>query len=352
MPEARPRLTGEEDSLRLLRGAARRRAAAADDLFCPEPLRLTERERLTARDLFGKLVRTIEDELRASLADRFEAHEALQAALAAPHVEIARPLFDGAGAIGSPELVTLLLRRVEEHRLFRAAPNRTDRLQALIADPDRDIAADAMSVLIARSRRLDRFQEPILARTELPAELQHHLVWTVAAALRTYMVDTHRIEPAVADAALAAAASGTIVGYDEGDSLEARSMRLAQALHGAGRLDGALIAAFLLEGTLPLFLAGLSAATAIRFQAVWDILSDPAGQGSVHLLRAAGLDRQQAGDVLLALSYQPLEAALVGQIALFDATSPEAAMQALSLWALDPAYRDAVLNLAEGRPSE
>jgi hypothetical protein len=49
-----------------------------------------------------------------------------------------------------------------------------------------------MAVLVARSRRLDRFQEPVLARTELPAELQHRLVWTIAAARRAYLVDSMR----------------------------------------------------------------------------------------------------------------------------------------------------------------
>jgi uncharacterized protein (DUF2336 family) len=298
MSVIRPNQGGRDDSVRLLRGAARRRASVTSDLFLPEPLRLTERERLIARDLLARLVRTIEDELRAALRGRFAGHEALDAALASAHVEIAGPLFDGTAALRDPDLVSLLLRRAEEHRLFRAAPNRTDRLQALIADRDPAIGSDAMAVLVARSRRLDRFQEPVLARTELPADLQHRFVWTVAAALRTYLIEGHEIEPAAADTALAEAAGGLIAGYDEGDALEARCTRLAHRLHGQGRLDGGAIAAFLLEGTLPLFLAGLSAATGIAYDAVWDIVCDPSERGPAYLLAAAGLDRQQAGDVL------------------------------------------------------
>ncbi len=347
MSDIRPNLGGRDDAVRLLRGAARRRASVTSDLFLPEPLRLSERDRLIARDLLARLVRTIEDELRAALAPRFAGQEALAAALASAHVEIAGPVFDGTAALGDPDLVSLLLRRAEEHRLFRAAPNRTERLQALIADRDPVIAADAMAVLIARSRRLDRFQEPMLARTELPADLQHRFVWTVAAALRTYMVEFHAIDSAAADAALAEAAAGLIAGYDEGDALEARCIRLARRLHGDARLDGAAIAAFLLEGTLPLFLAGLSAATGIAYDAVWEILADPAERGPATLLAAAGLDRQQAGDVLLCLAAVPVEASLVRQIALFDMLDAAAASRALSLWALDPAYRMAVLRLSE-----
>ena len=337
-----------DDAAHLLHGAAHRRAAATKDLFINEALRLSERQRLTARALLDRLVRTIEDELRAVLAERFAAHEALHAALASAHVEIAGPVFDGSTALEDAELVGLLLRRSEEHRVFLAARG-GERLQSLIADCDAEIAANAMAVLVARSRRLDRFQEPVLARTELPAELQHRLVWTVAAALRAYMVGTHRIDPAAADLALGQAASGLIAAYDEGESLEARCNRLARLLHGGGRLEGAVIADFLGEGTLPLFLAGLSAATDVGYSAVWDLLQEPSGRGPVFLTKAAGLDRQQAGQVLLLLTPQPDDDLLIRQIDLFDALHNGEAAQALGLWSLDPAYRDAVLRLDRPR---
>jgi hypothetical protein len=347
MSANRPHQQGRDDAVRLLRAAVRRRDSAMCDLFLPETLRLSERERLTARDLLARLVRTVEDALRSTLAERFAGHEALSAVLASAHVEIASPMFDGSAALREPELVALLLRRVEEHRLFRAAPNRIERLQALIADRDPLIAADAMAVLVARSRRLDRFGEPVLARTELPAELQHRTVWTVAAALRTYMVGGHGIDPAAADRALCDVAAALLAGYDEGDALEARCARLAGRLHGAGQLDGAAIAGFLLEGTMPLFIAGLSAATGIAGAAVWDILSGPDERGPVYLLAAAELDRQQTGDVLLLLSPQPMEDRLIRQISLFETLDVGAAVRALSLWALDPAYREALLLMSE-----
>jgi uncharacterized protein (DUF2336 family) len=349
MSDHRPSDARRDDAARLLRGAARRRAVATADLFLPDQLRLTERERLTAHSLLARLVRTIEDELRATLADRFADEEAVQAAFASAHVEIAAPLFDGSHALEDRELVGLLLRRAEEHRIYRASGDRAEQLRALIAARDAAVAADAMAVLVARSRRLDRFQEPVFARTELPAELQHRLVWTVAAALRAYMIEVHRVEPARADAALAEAAAGLIAGYDEGDSLEARCNRLARALLAAGRLDGGVIVTTLMEGTLPLFIAGLSAAAGIGYAAVWDILTDPAGGGPVFLLRASGLSRQQAAEALIALAEQPDDDRLVAQIGLFDATDPSDAARALSLWSLDPAYREAVLRLSEAR---
>jgi hypothetical protein len=80
---------------------------------------------------------------------------------------------------------------------------------------------------------------------------------------------------------------------------------------------------------------------------VWDIVCDPSERGPAYLLAAAGLDRQQAGNVLLALAAQPVEETLVRQVALFETLDKASAMRPLSLWVLDPAYRRAVLRLSE-----
>jgi hypothetical protein len=349
MSALRPGQAKWDDGARLLRAAAGRRRVAATDLFMPGDLRLSERERVTARALLVRLLRVIEDELRAAIADRFRHDEPLHAALASTHVEIAGPALGGSDLLAEPELVGLLLRRVEEHRLFLAGPEAGERLKALVADRDEGVAADAMAVLVARGRRLDRFGEPVLARTELPAELQHRLVWTVAAALRNYLAGIHHIDASAADACLREAGAATIAAYDEADTLEARCGRLARRLRASDRLDGEAIAGFLEDGLLPLFIAGLSAVTAIPAASVWDILTEPAGQGPVLLLKAAGLDRGQAGRCLLLLAGPPSDDWIIEQIDLFDALTAQVAASALSLWSLDPVYRDALLALGEGR---
>jgi uncharacterized protein (DUF2336 family) len=347
MNDLPPMKASRDDAARLLRGAARKHAIVVRDLFLPEELRLNERERLTARALLDRLIRTVEDEVRTELATRFTAQEALHAALASAHVEIAAPRLQSSRLLRNGDLVGLLLRRVEEHRLFLAARQPAAQLFALVADRDPQVATDAMAVLVARNRRLDRFQDPALARTELPAELQHELVWTVAAALRTYLIETHGVDAAAADHLLGAAARRSMAVHDEGDGLEARCARLARRLHGTDRLDSETIVAFLAEGTLPLFLAGLSAAAGISASAAWDILADPIGRGPVFLLGAAGLDRAQAARALMLLAAEPDDDLLIEQIALFDTFGRDEAVQALSLWALDPAYRNAVLLLSD-----
>src|SRR3954469_18842488 len=169
-----------DGAARLAASARARLAGAALELRLPERDRLSEWQRRTIAALLAGLVRSIEDELRSALAARLPAdqHEALHAALASAQVEIAAPVLDSV-APWDAGLVALLLRRAEEHRLQKGAADNS-LLVALSGSEDETTAGHAMALLVAQSRRLDSFREPLLPRTELPAELEHGLAWTIA----------------------------------------------------------------------------------------------------------------------------------------------------------------------------
>jgi uncharacterized protein (DUF2336 family) len=343
----------KSDAARLLLAAARERfAVAATDLLLPDQARLNEWQRLTAARLLSRLVHTVEDDLRVRLAARFEAHEALHAALASAHVPIALPILERAQVLRDPELTTVLVRRVEEHRFWKARlPEQADEyLFELVRDGDAGVAADAMELVIARSRRFDRFEEPCMARVELPADLQHKLVWLVAAALRQYIVQHH--QPGAVDAAVEQAAAAIIADYDEGQSFEALAMRLARRLARARRLDGAMLARIIEDGVLPFFIAGLSVLCGLDPAAAWEVLSDPRGRGPALLLRAAGLEREAAAAIFLALNARgPLLSgsegdAAAAQLELFDTIDDASAREVLRLWQAHPDYRASVARIS------
>lgn len=341
------------DAARLLLAAARERfAVAATDLLLPDRARLTEWQRLTAASLLTRLVASIEDDLRTRLARRFADRDALHAALSSAHVPIALPILERAQALRDPELTTILVRRVEEHRFWQAGvpAGAEDYLFRLVRDEDEDLASAAMDLVIARSRRFDRFQEPVLAQVELPAEMQHKLVWMVAAALRHYIVQHHQV--LAVDAAVEEAASAAIAGYDEGATLEARALQLARHMHRDGRLDGDALARMIEGGMLPVFLAGLSTLCALDMAAAWEVLSDPRGRGPALLLRAAGAERPDAARILLALNARgPLLSGADGdaaamQLELYDTMDRPSALEVLRLWQAHPAYRASVARLS------
>lgn len=340
------------DAGRLLLAAARERfAVAATELLLPERARLTEWQRLTAANLLARLVRSIEDALRAPLAAHFVDHDIVQAALASAHVPIVLPILERAGALGDPELGTVLVRRVEEHRFWKAhGQSGEDLLYELVRDADGALASEAMALVIARSRRFDRFQEPVLGHSDLPAELQHKLVWLVAAALRHYLVQHHGLRSV--DAAIESAASDFIAQHDESAGLEAAAQRLARRLHQAERLDGGLLARTLGEGLLPLFIAGAGVRAGLDHGAAWEVLSDPRGRGPALLLRAGGLSREEAAAILLLLNtrgrlFSGAEGdAAAEQLELFDSLDEGISAEVLRLWQVDPAYRTSVARLS------
>jgi uncharacterized protein (DUF2336 family) len=344
-----------KDAARLLLAAARERfSVAATDLLLPEQSRLTEWQRLTASALLIRLVRSIEDALRARLADIFPDHDALQAALGSARVEIALPMLERAHALRDAEIGTILVRRVEEHRYWseHGASGGDEYLAELIRDAEAEIAAEAMTLLIARSRRFDRFQEPLMGQGDLPADLQHRMVWMIAAALRHYMVQHHAIPSGRADAAISAAAIEQLAGYDEGQGLEASCTRLARRLQASGRLEGADLARMLEEGQLTLFIAALGVRASLDYAATWEVLSDPRGRGPSLLLLCGRIDRDAAAWILLLLnsrgrlfSGQEGDAA-AAQLDLYDATEVAAALEILQLWRVDPGYRAAIARLS------
>lgn len=341
------------DAARLLLAAARERfATAATDLLLPERARLTEWQRLTAATLLARLVRSIEDALRVPLAETFADHEPASAALSSAHVPIALPILERAQALGDPDLGIILVRRVEEHRFWSAhgRDQNQDLLFDLVSDADEALAADAMAVIVARSRRFDRFQEPVLGHVDLPAELQHKLVWLVAAALRHYLTQLQGLR--AVDAAIESAAAAFVADYDEGAGLEALASRLTRRLHAAGRLDGALLSRMLGEGALPLFIAGLGVLSGLDHLAAWEVLSDPRGRGPALLLRAASVEREEAAAILLLLNtrgrlFSGVEGdAAADQLELYDSLDAGTAADVLRLWQADPAYRASVARIS------
>ena len=345
MSETRPNGGELDDAAQMLASARARLSAAVAEAGLPESLRLSERERTTIANLRDRLLREVEDELRSGIAARLDMPEqaSARAAVTSAILPIAHPILERSQALARPELVALLLRRAEEHRLSRFTPERP-LLIDLAGDSDPRIAGEATALLIAQSRRLDAFQEPVLMLADVAAEVEHGLVWSVAAALRSYLVAHHQISPDLADEAVTAAASAVLARHDEGAGIDAASRRLAGRLAAEGRLDGDLLVRAAREGAFPLFLAGLGQLTGFELAALSEIFLDRDGAGVPLVLRIADLHRAPAAEILLLLASR--EDAVGPQLDAFDALTAQEAATRLRLWRFDPAYRAAIARLS------
>jgi hypothetical protein len=318
------------EAARLLAAAGQRGASARRQLSLPDDQRLDEWELHAVRELLTGLVETVERGLRAAIAERLGDHEGAQAALSSANVPIAVPILTKAELWRDRGLLSHILWRVAERRL---QPGARTLVPELARDRERRIASAAMALLVAESGRLG----PDLTRTDLPAELQHRLVWAVAAALRHYLIALQGVPAEMADPLLSAAAGTALGSYEEERSYEGRCLRLARRLARAERLNDELVERALTEAGLTFFAAALAVRANLPIAAAQELLSGPPGEGATPLLRAAGIERPHAAAILLHLQGAAGERALDR----YDG----AALTPLSLWRADPAYRAALARI-------
>ena len=330
---------------------------AVAELFHAQEPRLDDGMRLAMARLLAGFVATIEDDLRQRLLHRLSdgAPETLLAAFGDADVSIAAPILERARLLHDAELVAALLRRAEEHRLRALLPPAGEPAPSLIdtlmQGPDELLGGLAMALLVAETRCLHELEDPVLARTDLPAELQHRLVWWVAAALRRHILSRRAMATATVDRILIAAATEALAGYDEGDTVEGRAMQVARRLQQRRALDDAFVLRAVGEGHAALAVAALAVRAGIEFASAWEMTTDRDGSRLFVLLRATGFGRSAARDIAaLFACIDPEGGQEEGEdrIAAFDWLDPVAAREAIRPWQLDGGYRRALSELAAG----
>lgn len=329
-----------------------------DDFFLPEAARLDEQSRAALARLLRATIEVVERELKGHgaklLAARGEAR--LAAALAAEGESVFARLVDS-GLLRDPALMAELLGRVRQELLAAALPlqasddpERPSLINRFVEQRDRVLAASAIAVMMAESRRRAGGEGLPLAQTELPASLHHRIVWWVAAALRAQF-GAEGGEAAL-DRALCEAAGRSIAAHDESDRLEAAVMRLAEALApDAAELPDLLIEA-LGDRRVTLFVALIAHGLSLGYDSVRDMVLDVRGDRLWLALRALGLGRQAIARIGYALSEadprRDLDA-LADQLDAVAATEPARAREGFAALRLDPDYRAALLAFERGR---
>ena len=326
--------------------------AAIDDFFLPDEARLDEQSRAALAALLGGLVATVEGEVREHAVRRLEARGETQAAkaLGNPRGSVLARLRQ-AGLLRDPDLMAELMARVRQELLGAALPaqapddpERPSLINRFVDHPDRILAAGAMALLIAESRRRSGADAGLFTCTGLPAELHRRLVWSVAAALRG------RVDAGgeAADAALGEAARRSIAAHDEGDRLEAVAMRLAAAIDAPRHELPALLVESLGDRCLVLFIALLAQALGVDYALAREIVLEPAGDRLWPALRALDIGREPIARIGHALCEADPRRDLDAFADALDAIAAlpvEDALKVLGALRLDPAYRAALRAL-------
>lgn len=364
-----------EDIVKLL-GLAKSRSDASrsqlveniTDLFLSDEGRLSEHERALMSEILSKLISQVEADVRKELADVLLRSGIdmpdVAKLLANDDVEIARPLLEQSDLLKDPELIEIIRMRTDEHRLAITLRSdlseqvsdalveygSEDVLESLLNNHDSNISKRAMEYMVSESRRVDRFQEPLLMRSDLPSDLAYKMYWWVSAALRKRIITEYEIDPIVIEVAMKRAAKSVIVEQEGEDGAYVRAQKLMRRMHENDELTLQFLINSLRQQRIAIFVAGLAELAQVDFKTAWRIFSDKGGQSFAIIAKAVGVDRNQFTSIYLLISQargtQTQSPGVIKDILmLFDNVSEENAKGALQIWQRDDAYQIAVDQL-------
>lgn len=295
------------------------------DFFLDPAHRLTEQERALMTAMLHDLVGTVAGEVLAAMSSNGSQ---------APDAAALAMRLSASGLLDREELVSLVLRRADEHRIAAAFAGRAGRrklplLPSLVGDKDAAVAAAAMALVVAKGRRRDAFGQPRIELNDLAGGEAANLTYAVGAGLAEAGNDR---------AALAAAARTVATGHSASDSLDAAVASLVDALEAAGRIDDATVEAAAEEGEAGLLAMLLARRASISFDTGWGYLIGGQAEGLALLGRMADLARPTAARLIA--EFGALSGASVEEeIARFDSFGEDEVTAALDWWRLPPEFR-------------
>ena len=311
-----------------------RLATVRRDFFLDPADRLTEQERALMSAMLGDFVATLANDIGVVAGIRPEPAET-------PRI---LSKLTKAGLLNRAGLLSLMLRRADEHRIAsafasHAGPRKLPLLSRLVGDASPAVASAAMALVVARGRRRDGFGQPRIELSDLASDDVSALTHAVAAAMCP-----HGSGEAVHAAAAEQVAES--VRYEE--SLDRAVELLAAALHRGPGKEDRLIEEASGEGEAALAAHLIARRAGVTPQAAWDHLLDAGDGGLALLARMAGLGRQSAARLIADFGTMIGTASIEDEMARFDTLAEEDVAAALAHWRLPRPFRIARTILGNG----
>jgi len=311
-----------------------RLATVRRDFFLDPADRLTEQERALMSAMLGDFIAALATEIGLAAGH-------------GPGAENTPKILSKvtkAGLLNRGGLLSLMLRRADEHRIAsafasHAGPRKLPLMSRLVGDPSPAVASAAMALVVARGRRRDGFGQPRIELSDLAPDDVVALTHAVAAAMCTSGTD---------EAVHAAAAEqiSESVRYDE--SLDRAVEQLAAALHRGHEKEDRLIEEASGEGEAALAAHILARRAGVTPQAAWDHLLDAGDGGLALLARMAGLGRQSAARLIADFGAMIGTSSIEEEMVRFDTLGEAEVAAALAHWRLPRPFRIARTMVGNG----
>jgi len=347
--------------------------AVMGDLFHDRSDILSAQERALMLDILEKLIgdvaRDVKRKFALRLADAPGLPRELAVLLANDEIEVATPILLRSAVLQDVDLIEVIRHRSRQHILTVAMrrdlsgtvsdalveTGDRDVIRTLLENQDAGIAKVTLAYLVEQSKTVDEFQEPLVRRRDLPAELARRMIYWVAAALRQALLDRFDIDPATLDDRLEPLVKDEVREAVAEAEIDDAAAVLARAL-GAGRqLTPRLLLQTLRKGEIQLFEAMFAEMSGLRLRLITRIAYEPGGQGLAVAARGMGLNREEFATIYLLTrrarnaqaTFAPAD--LGRALEFFDRLSHAAAETVLTRWRRDPDYLFAIRSIEEGQ---
>ncbi len=341
------------------------------DLVVSQDGRLSDHARALTDQVLTNLVKSMEVQVRRELALRLvdlpHAPDGLLAMLAKDEILVAGPLLECSRILKDSTLVEVVQMRTREHQLCIAMRENLsttvsdalvehaaepDILEALIRNPNASISEASMAYLVAESRRFDQFQEPLLSRADLPAELAHKMFWWVSVQLRQKILSDFNIEEHEVDPLLEAATKDILAETEaeRAGTARAKAETLAKTLKDEGQLTVELLIDMLRKNRIPAFCASMSHLAGISFSTVYRIILDKDITPFAILCKAIKLNEAHFSTMALLVLHsqnnkQQSAQQLQNLLRLFKEITSDQAQKTLTYWHNDSELQKAALKI-------
>jgi uncharacterized protein (DUF2336 family) len=359
--------------------ARRKLTATIGDFFSETGDVLSDRERALMGDILRKLIIECEMAVRRDLSERLSRSphppRDLIVMLANDEIEVAEPLLKKSDVLRDMELIQIIRHRTQQHQLAIAMRRsvseqvsdalvengNTDVIKVLLENQDARISKATLEYLAEESRRVDTYQEPLVQRKDLPAELAERMYLWVSAALRGYIVENFDVHPSELDDHLEGVAS-SIAGDPEQHSKDPSdkdsASLLAHRLVQQREVTPEFLIQVLRQGEIRLFEALFGELSGLKPPRLQETIYDSGGEGLAIACRALEMPKPSFATIFLlsrrgrpgrrVIDPRELSRALM----IYDRINAKAAVEVVKRWRRDPAYQEAIERVAESGKDE
>jgi uncharacterized protein (DUF2336 family) len=338
------------------------------DLFLSDEGRLNEHERALMGDILCKLISSVERSIKIQMSKKLKNSKECPADLinflANDNIQIAEPILSNYQALADDSLIEIIRNRTDAHRMAIAIRTNVsaevcdelivegsdDVVECLIRNSGAEISDSALDYLVAESKTLDRFQEPLLCRDDLPAELAHKMYWWVSAKLRSKIMNEFHITENTLDDLVEDSTLASINLVKTGSSVMDKALVLSRKLNKEGKINFPFILKCLRQEKINLSIASFSILMGLNVKLVWRMFREKTGDSLAISCKSLGVDRNEFTNFyLLALqakfgSGARATSLLTSVLKMYDELDITHAKAAVGFWRRNESFKDAVLN--------